>query len=513
MRMRAMRLQALLTWLAAAAVVCFALQVFSDNKADVDLWGNIGFVKALPGSAHFHTTNTYSYTSPDAAWINHEWLAEYVMHWTWRFLGNTGLLLLKVALGLTVLALMYRTLRCECASGALRLLLMLLIISTMSYGFSTRPHHFTYLMQAVWLALLKRYGGRAWLHLLALPALTVLWANLHGAFFIGVIVVLVYALTEWVKHRRDREPSRRRLLVMLGGVGLCVAASCINPYGLRLWAFVFESGASARPYLSEWEPFSPIRHGATHLDFVFLALTVGCAYPFSKTRKDVTWTALLYLSLVAAIVLRRNIPLFAIVAGFAAGPHIQGMGGPMLDRLAARVPRGVWALLLGLFIPFSLYSAATFNKRAPLEIEVAEADYPLRAVAFMKAQQLRGNVFVFFDWAEYCIWHLYPDCRVFMDGRFLSAYGKPVVTDYLAGLYGGPDWERVLTAYPTDMALVHYGNPIARHLAARPDWQLVYGDGPAVLFVKRPVHQALIERLGRNPTDAAGVPLPRPIFP
>ncbi len=49
--MRVPRLQTLTHWLAVGAVVCFALQVFSDNKADVDLWGNVGFVRALPGCA------------------------------------------------------------------------------------------------------------------------------------------------------------------------------------------------------------------------------------------------------------------------------------------------------------------------------------------------------------------------------------------------------------------------------------------------------------------------------
>ncbi len=130
--MRAPRLQSVVHGLAIAAVVCFALQVFSDNKADVDLWGNLGFVRALPGCDDFHVTNTYSYTEPDRPWVNHEWLAQYLFHQTWLLLGNTGLLILKTVLGLIVLALMHATLRHECRSAALRMLLMLLIISSVS---------------------------------------------------------------------------------------------------------------------------------------------------------------------------------------------------------------------------------------------------------------------------------------------------------------------------------------------------------------------------------------------
>ncbi|NQU39116.1 MAG: hypothetical protein HQ523_04110 [Lentisphaerae bacterium] len=509
--MRRLPLQTVIRWLAITAVICFALQVFSDNKADVDLWGNVGFVRALPGSPDFLTTNSYSYTEPDAPWVNHEWLAEYLLHGTWRLLGNPGLLLLKIMLGLSVLALMHNTLRRECRSGPLRLLLLLLMISTMSYGFSTRPHHFTYLLLAIFLALLKRYGGRAWLHLGVLPALAILWANLHGAFFIGAIVLIVYAVAETACNRRSTEPVWRRPAILFGGVVLFVAASMINPFGARLWGFIFESGVSARPYLSEWEPFSPIRHGMTHLDFVFLALLACCAFPFSRTPKAVAWTALLYLSLLAAIILRRNIPLFAIVTAFTIGPHVEDMVGKRLEGLAVRLPAWLLALLLLCFIPLSLYSAATFNKQSPCQIEIPADRYPLRVVAFMKAHDLSGNAFVFFDWAEYCIWHLYPDCRVFLDGRFRSAYSAPVVSDYLAGLYGRPGWDRVLTQYPTDMALVHFGNPIAQKLSNHPGWALVFADGPACLYLKRSVHAEALEAMRRG--TWLDMPEPRALFP
>jgi len=505
------RLQSIVQWLAIAAVVCFALQVFSDNKADVDLWGNIGFVRSLPGTDGFHTSNTYSYTEPDRPWVNHEWLAQYIMRKTWELSGNPGLLMLKIAMGLVVLALTHGTLRHECRSGTLRVLLMLLIISTMSYGFGVRPHHFTYLLLAVFLSLLKRFRRRAWLHLLVFPLLGMLWANLHGAFFIGGILLLVHAVLESVRSRRHAMRTPLLPLILFGGVVLFVVATFVNPFGVRLWSFIFESGGTARPYLSEWAPFSPIRHWLVHPDFVGLAIVVCCAYPFSRTHKDVVWTTLLYLSLVAAIVLRRNIPLFAIVAGFTAGRHLDSMAGDVIDRLTERMPRVVWLVVLAVFIPFSLYTAASFSKSRPLQVEIKPDDYPLRTVAFMKEHRLNGNVFVFFDWAEYCIWHLYPHCRVFMDGRFRSAYSQPVVEDYLAGLYADEGWQRILTVYPTDMALVHYGNPIAGRLARRRDWQLIHSDGPAMLYVKRSVHEDLLKsmREGQMPDVAT----PEAIFP
>lgn len=508
--MRTPCLQTVIHWLAIASVLCFALQVFSDNKADVDLWGNIGFVRARPGRSGFHTTNTYSYTEPDRPWVNHEWLAQYIMHGTWHLAGNVGLLLLKVLLGLTVLALMHASLRRECRSGILRWLILVLIISTMSYGFSTRPHHFTYLFLALFFTILKRFATRSWAHLVVLPLLGLLWANLHGAFFIGAIVLVFHALVvSWRCWRRT--VAVPAALIVWGGVVLFGAASIVNPYGVRLWGFIFESGAAMRPYLSEWAPFSPLEHGKEHPDFVALALVACCAFPFSKARKEVLWTALLYVSLLSAILLRRNIPLFAITAAFALGPHIASMAGEHVERITQRLPRRLLVLALALLIPASLYKAATFNKKDPFTIEIPAARYPLRTVEFIKTHGLTGNMLVFFDWAEYCIWHLYPDCRVFLDGRFLSAYSTRVVRDYLAALYGQAGGERALDDYDTDMVLVHYGNPIAGQMARRHDWKLIHADGPAMLFVRRSDYPEALSALRQG--QLPNVNTPAAVFP
>ena len=55
-------------------------------------------------------------------------------------------------------------------------------------------------------------------------------------------------------------------------------------------------------------------------------------------------------SVVAAIVLRRNIPLFAIVAGFTVGRHVESMAGAVIDRMMQRLPAWLWGVLLLLFL-------------------------------------------------------------------------------------------------------------------------------------------------------------------
>lgn len=482
--------------IATLAVLVFSLQVFSDNKTDVDLWGNVGFVSAFPWSPDFHYSNTFSFTEPGTRWVNHEWLGEYILNRTYVRLGNTGLLGLKIALGFALLGMLYRALASDCRTGSVRFLYLLLVISTIGYGFSTRPHHFTYLMIAIMVTLFTRNAR----HIPAVPllvltgGLAVLWANFHGAFFVGAVMLAALAIIRTIQAitRREGNVDSRPPWFFAAALLVFIVASLVNPYGLRLWAFIFESGASMRPYLSEWAPFHPVRDFFSHVDFMALAALTLLGVWISPRPKDPCRIGLLILAFLAALGLRRNIPFFAIVAALTAGEHIDAAFGIGVDRIVGRLPKRILGGLLVVFIPVSLGYTVFFNKAAPLQIEVPRHKYPVETMAFMKANAIRGNALVFFDWAELCIWHLHPNVKVFLDGRFRSAYTLPTIEAYLGFLYMHGNWEDALENYPTDIVLIHRGNPAYEEMTQRPGWVEIYRSNIAALFLKADVHADVI---------------------
>ena len=56
-------------------------------------------------------------------------------------------------------------------------------------------------------------------------------------------------------------------------------------------------------------------------------------------------------------------------------------------------------------------------------------------MALLREHRIQGNMLAFFDWAEYSIWHLYPNIRQFLDGRLVSAYSRQTIDDYLDFVY------------------------------------------------------------------------------
>jgi len=480
--------------LAVLAVILFCLHAFSDNKAELDLWGNVGFVKSFPWDADFKYTNTFSFTEPDRAWINHEWLSEYILHYIFVHFASFGLLLYKILVGMILTGILYLSMKGRRVSGVVAFFWIILAISTIGYGFSTRPHLLTYILYAVFLFILclyKIYNSR---YVYLLPVLGILWANLHGAFFIGAVLLSIFLICEIF----GSNPSRKRILTLAVVTVLFFAATLVNPYGWRLWKFIIYSAAIARPYLSEWAPFVRIEYLLEHIDFVMLGLISFFSVAFSRKAKNRTELVILASSFAGAISMRRNIPLFAITAAFVVPKYIDDAAGQSLKRMLTKCRPVITAIVLFMFAGISLLYALRFDKTDFTRIEISQRSFPVGAFLFMKENKISGNAIVFFNWAEYSIWKTYPDCRVFLDGRLCSSYSVKTINDYLDFIYLRDGWYKALKNYPTDIVLIHKGNPVYSKMLLDSDWFIAFNDNISALFLKKAGHEVFLSRVEKG---------------
>jgi hypothetical protein len=88
------------------------------------------------------------------------------------------------------------------------------------------------------------------------------------------------------------------------------------------------------------------------------------------------------------------------------------------------------------------------------------------------------------QWADYLIYRLYPETRVFFDGRS-DFYGEAVGEDYRALMLAGRKSREVLDRYGFTAALLPLDWPLGQILECDPDWREVYRDRLAVLLVRR----------------------------
>src|SRR4051812_34110469 len=182
-------------WLRRAfffAVLAFVWWRFSENTADNDLWGHVLYGQRMLHLHGLEKIETLSWTAAGQPWINHEVFAEMAMGLVHRVAGSAGLWSMMIVLAAVTLGLAWH-------AGAgrdptRRLVAMgLLALSTnfIAIGYSVRPQLFTSLFFVLLLLVLRRlFEGRVRPWAFVPPLLLVLWANTHGGYLAGWLIVM-----------------------------------------------------------------------------------------------------------------------------------------------------------------------------------------------------------------------------------------------------------------------------------------------------------------------------------
>ena len=131
----------------------------------------------------------FSHSMAGASWVPHEWLAQIVLAAVYDAAGWSGLVLLAAACFAAGMALLTRFLLRHCKSFS-ALIAVILGAALVLGHLLVRPHILALPLLVVWSGCLfaARDAGRA--RPMWLPAIMVLWANLHGSFMFGLALAL-----------------------------------------------------------------------------------------------------------------------------------------------------------------------------------------------------------------------------------------------------------------------------------------------------------------------------------
>lgn len=484
-----------LDWSVKLFIMSSAVYFFSFVTADPDLWGHIKFGEDLWRTKALPTHNLYSFTAPDHPWINHEWLSELIFYAVYRFLGDAGLLLLKLGIGLTIVWLVSKICLFRRVQTVLLGIGLGLLISVMSPGFMVRPHLFSLLWFTCFFYIFHAYSEKDKNRLWLLPPIMITWCNTHGGFLIGwgqFTVFLVWQSLYYLFNDQKAGPSLKRLFLWY----LLTTAACFaSPYGHKLIIFLYYSLSRPRP-IGEWNPVKIWDTTFIRFKIAAVLFLISCLYSAGQKRR---WEiAMIAATMVFAFKHQRHIPFFAIMAG----PFLVEWLTCLSDRLnlerftSGRATCSVLSTFLLLLVTYHVGHAAYRYVKADLHIIVDPAFYPVQAVQFMKENEIEGNLILPFDWGEYGIWNLYPHCRVSVDGRFRTAYPEDVIRDHIFPVNDHTAWSRLINRYPADVILSRQ-IPFFWHLIKNSrDWVYVYSDRAAMIFVRNhEQNRHIIERL------------------
>jgi hypothetical protein len=471
--------------LVLAGVLCLGL--LSPEIRDPDFWWHLRTGQYIVETHSLPVPDPFAYTTAAAPLayagegavrhfnLTHEWLAQAVFYVAYRAGGFAGVALLRALLlaafcGLAGLLAWRR-------SGVFdRAWMAALAAAAIAVPFALdRPQLFTYLFLALLVSILES-RRRLWL----LPVLFLIWANCHGGFVLGWVVLAAYCGTAAVTRGRDRSSAADRALWLWSASA--ALASGINPNDFRaVEVLLLYRSSPMQSYLLEWARPSL---WPPPLFAVLLIAAAGAMVWARRTVRLVDWLLLAAFSL-AALAAARNI----IFIGFFA-PVFLATYLPW-KRALPSLAGWIAALALAAGIVWGVTSGDFFELRA------AEWRYPKGAADFLAAHRVTGHMFNTYEYGGYLMWRLYPRERVFIDGRALS---DKLFDDYARILYnhddsGGKSAPQLLDQYGIEVIVM---NPfeyatgtlylLAPSLAdpAQSDWKLVYRDPQALILMRHP---------------------------
>src|SRR4051794_11605468 len=245
--------RAAMPWLIATGLYLLLRTLAGKMLADADIYWHVHAGEWIAAHRAFPHTDPFSATFTGEAWIAKEWLSQLSFAAAYRLAEWPGVAVLAAAAVATAFGMFTRVLlqKLDCIPT---LVLVLAAIALTAPHILARPHALALPVMVLWTvglvrALDERRPPSWWL----LPLMT-LWANLHGGFTFGILLVGACALEALlVADKVERVEVARRWGVF---VLLAVFAACITPYGpapIMLTSRILGLG-EALALLVEWRP-------------------------------------------------------------------------------------------------------------------------------------------------------------------------------------------------------------------------------------------------------------------
>ncbi len=449
------------------------------NALDPDMWWHLRTGQLiLQNHAVFHA-DPYSFTRAGVLWVNHEWLSDILMFALYRFTGWTGLIAAFAVIISATFVLVFR--RCQ-GSASLAALVTVWAAFATSPVWGVRPQMISLLLASVLLTLRETDRRLAWW----IVPLMWLWANLHAGFALGIVLLLLFFLGDAIDVLLGAQPwpEAKPLLERLGMIlAASLAVIPLNPYGFRLFSYPLETLRSPgmQNFIVEW--FSPNFHDLNYLPFLAFLLTTIVAVGSVPRRLSASQLLLLVVTLFAALRSVRNISIFVLVA---APLLFEGLSA-CLRRMSSNpspAPTRRGLILNGaMVLAVAVFALVRVQTVAVQQSEAEAAQFPAAAVAYLAANHLPQPMLNHYNWGGYLIWKLYPDYRVFIDGR-ADVYGDSLMEDFASVYYLNRNWKKPLEQWKIQTVILPPEAPLLQALESTGGWRQAYSDGQARIFVR-----------------------------
>lgn len=453
--------------------------------------------KTLPDKDPFSFTvdaHLYEDSRRPYAILKGYWLSQLAIYGLYNIFGLYGIVLFRCLIYTGLIFLLYFWMRREGVNHIIALFFLIPpLLIVYDYG-GERPNTLSYLIALIFFYILNEYVAAGKRGGLFLPVLMFLWPLLHGGFLVGEVIIGLYLIVK-IYRLFKREISFKTDGYKIATLIISAAVPFVHENARNAPLLLLEAfGSSYAQAIAE--STSPLVHFkmGDYSSFALIVLLICfIVVVIRKFSLEHFFSAIFTLAISLTAV--RYTPFFVLLITPLVAPFWNERPTFNIYKKENKIFR--YSMYAMVFLSIFIMGQSGFRHTIFLKGPISEL-YPDAAVAFIKAAKPRGNVFNYYGWGGYLIYRLYPEKKVFIDGRGLSF---PVFDKYAAVIDGSlkisrdgtPTWRSVLDGYKIEMVLVPVYDKtdgrlimLNKRLIDDPEWSLIFmGDKDNALFFLR----------------------------
>lgn len=427
-------------------------------------------------SIPFH--DSWSFTAGERQWYNLSWLWDVFASVVFQYGGFTGLIILVVCCGGIIVG--YLTFACR-VSGAQTIATCIAVLLSCSIypAFSAYPNIYlaaspnvsTMLFGVIfYVACLRREVT------FVLPAIMVLWANLHGGFSLGFIIIGVFGIAAlWKRNWVDVRSYG------VAGVG-CLVATLINPLGWRIYeGLTTVLGHFSQAHITEWWSYFENISLPGSIPGIMYILVFVAFEARHKSTAPLESRLLSWLFLFLGFYQFRYLSFFFIFSTVPFALHLDQLLSKQLDE--SRIHQ----LIAGVGIA-ALCALPLIYLRVGPALELPQM-LSMQDIQWLRNNVSNARVLNHWNYGGILIFHARGVIPVFVDGRAATAYPDSVLHDYFKLSETEVDeaaWDTVVQKYQISAILwVRAHEELRQFLVGRRGWKEAYDGSYATVYLKQ----------------------------
>jgi hypothetical protein len=488
--------------LVIAAALIGVLVVICRRVGDPDFYWHLATGQWMLAHGTLPTHDLFTYTVSGHSWADQEWGSEILLALVFRAGSFLAVSLVYTAVIWAGMWLIWRRIALERVPPLIAALSLLVGAAAGVAVWGPRSQMISFALLGLTLYWIEAYLRDRSHRLFWLPAVMVIWANLHGGFVYGLFFVGLAAVTESARwaFTGEKVATRRRALGLWVVLGASFLTALINPHTISVYLIPLhiQFSSAQQSFIAEWK--SPNFHSPEEWGLGLMLLFTVWAMAARRQRLWDVCVALASMVLALAAVRNGAIAVAAVVPVIAWGLGGGWTASAWQPRFAAYVDRrrqdltvlATFALVLSVAVTGAVVVDTLQGQAAS-----TSANFPEGAADWLLAHPDVGtHMFNAYDWGGYLAYRFSPasngyvpltDRRVFIYGE-ATLMGNQLVQQISDVENAEPDWQQILAEHQIDYVIERPDSSLSMALSVDPQWTQVHfpddGDG-AVIFVKK----------------------------